>query len=158
MPNHVHLIIFIRKLSVETPIYRVSGNWILEWDTINGCLYENKQHKGTINGCLYENKQHKDTINGCLYDNLNWWSLMKNKNLMLHKYHIWFMIRKLKWKTTFLIHRFVNREENIFFAWQPNYYDRIIRNEDELQRIRKYILENPIKWEIDKNNTENIFM
>jgi REP element-mobilizing transposase RayT len=26
MPNHVHLIIFIRKLSVETPIYRVSGN------------------------------------------------------------------------------------------------------------------------------------
>ncbi|NUJ97323.1 hypothetical protein HGA92_00875 [Candidatus Gracilibacteria bacterium] len=42
--------------------------------------------------------------------------------------------------------------------WQSNYYDRIIRNEDELQRIRKYIIENPLKWEFDKNNTENLFM
>ncbi|MDD5770480.1 MAG: transposase [Candidatus Gracilibacteria bacterium] len=42
--------------------------------------------------------------------------------------------------------------------WQPNYYDRIIRNEDELKKIRKYILENPLKWEFDQNNDENIFI
>jgi len=53
----------------------------------------------------------------------------------------------------------INKSQNkIFFAWQPNYYDRIIRNEDELQRIRKYIIENPLKWELDKDNTENLFM
>ncbi|MDF1498126.1 MAG: transposase [Patescibacteria group bacterium] len=42
--------------------------------------------------------------------------------------------------------------------WQKNYYDRIIRNEKELDKIRKYILENPLKWELDKNNLENLFM
>jgi REP element-mobilizing transposase RayT len=34
--------------------------------------------------------------------------------------------------------------------WQRGYYDRIIRNEGELIKIRKYILENPMKWELDE--------
>jgi putative transposase len=34
--------------------------------------------------------------------------------------------------------------------WQRNYYERIIRNENELNKIRKYIIENPLKWEDDK--------
>ncbi len=42
--------------------------------------------------------------------------------------------------------------------WQRNYYDRIIRNEKELDKIKKYIFENPLKWELDKNNPENLFM
>ena len=36
--------------------------------------------------------------------------------------------------------------------WQRNYFDRIIRNEDELNRIREYILYNPLKWQLDKEN------
>ena len=42
--------------------------------------------------------------------------------------------------------------------WQRNYYDRIIRNEKELDKIRKYVFENPLKWKLDKNNPENLFM
>jgi REP element-mobilizing transposase RayT len=34
--------------------------------------------------------------------------------------------------------------------WQPNYYDHIIRDEAEYNRIRTYIIENPQKWEQDK--------
>jgi REP element-mobilizing transposase RayT len=41
------------------------------------------------------------------------------------------------------------------FAWQLRFYDRIIRNEKELDKIRKYIFENPLKWEFDRNNPEN---
>lgn len=37
-------------------------------------------------------------------------------------------------------------------VWQRNYYERIIRNEDELARIRQYILDNPAKWPEDPNN------
>ncbi len=33
--------------------------------------------------------------------------------------------------------------------WQSRFFDRIIRNDQELQRIRKYILDNPLRWEID---------
>ena len=43
------------------------------------------------------------------------------------------------------------------FAWQPGYYDRIIRDEKELYNIRKYIEQNPLKWYCEKDNSENIF-
>ena len=38
----------------------------------------------------------------------------------------------------------------IFPVWQRNYYDHIIRNEQDLHRIRKYIQNNPLKWELDE--------
>lgn len=50
------------------------------------------------------------------------------------------------------------RQIDISFQWQRNYYERIIRSENELNQIRKYIIENPPKWETDKNNAENLFM
>ena len=34
-------------------------------------------------------------------------------------------------------------------VWQKNYFDRVIRNEDELNRIREYIIYNPAKWAKD---------
>jgi REP element-mobilizing transposase RayT len=34
--------------------------------------------------------------------------------------------------------------------WQRNYYEHIIRNEQELNKIRDYIINNPMKWESDK--------
>jgi len=39
--------------------------------------------------------------------------------------------------------------------WQRNYFDRIVRDEDELKRIREYIIYNPLKWESDKENPAN---
>ncbi|RQW86264.1 MAG: transposase [Geobacter sp.] len=36
--------------------------------------------------------------------------------------------------------------------WQKNYYEHVIRNEDELNRIRKYIVDNPTQWEFDREN------
>ena len=38
--------------------------------------------------------------------------------------------------------------------WQRNYYDRIIRD-DELNRIREYIIYNPLKWDLDNDNPQN---
>lgn len=34
--------------------------------------------------------------------------------------------------------------------WQRNYYEHIIRNKIEYQRIVKYIENNPLKWIEDK--------
>ncbi|MCK4591435.1 MAG: hypothetical protein KAT86_06745 [Candidatus Latescibacteria bacterium] len=36
--------------------------------------------------------------------------------------------------------------------WQRNYYEHIIRNEDQLNSIREYIHLNPLKWELDREN------
>lgn len=38
--------------------------------------------------------------------------------------------------------------------WQRNYYEHIIRNENELNRIREYIVSNPKKWEFDRENPD----
>ncbi|WP_273209923.1 transposase [Runella zeae] len=37
------------------------------------------------------------------------------------------------------------------FAWQPKFYDRIIRNEQELYNIQNYIINNPKNWKDDEN-------
>jgi len=38
--------------------------------------------------------------------------------------------------------------------WQRNYFERIIRDGDELNRVREYISENPARWETDGENPE----
>jgi putative transposase len=35
-------------------------------------------------------------------------------------------------------------------VWQRGYYERVVRNEDELNRIRQYIAENPLRWSEDE--------
>ncbi len=40
--------------------------------------------------------------------------------------------------------------------WQRNYYEHIIRNESELNRIVEYIISNPSNWFDDENNPLNV--
>jgi len=39
--------------------------------------------------------------------------------------------------------------------WQRNYWEHVVRNEPELTRIREYIQNNPIRWELDKLHPDN---
>jgi len=41
-------------------------------------------------------------------------------------------------------------------AWQPKFYDRIIRSERELHRTAAYIESNPAKWEEDEFYNEEV--
>ena len=40
-------------------------------------------------------------------------------------------------------------------VWQRNYYEHIIRNDDELNQMREYISQNPLQWELDEENPRN---
>jgi len=42
------------------------------------------------------------------------------------------------------------------FAWQPRFYDHIIRNEKSLQKIRFYIHHNAKKWEDDEYHPDKL--
>jgi putative transposase len=47
----------------------------------------------------------------------------------------------------------INKTQNQFrFAWQPRFYEHIIRDTKSLERIRHYIINNPINWHSDRNN------
>ena len=39
-------------------------------------------------------------------------------------------------------------------VWQRNYYEHVIRNDDELTRIREYIANNPFQWSLDRENPQ----
>jgi len=63
------------------------------------------------------------------------------------------IVRQFK---TFSARRVNQKRQMIGYpVWQRGYYDRIIHNEQELYEIRKYIRNNPSKWELDNENPDN---
>jgi len=40
-------------------------------------------------------------------------------------------------------------------VWQRGYYERVIRNERELSAVRRYIVYNPLRWELDPEHPAN---
>ncbi|MEZ0539390.1 transposase [Fibrella arboris] len=48
--------------------------------------------------------------------------------------------------------------QHLAFGWQPRFYERVIRNQNELDRIRTYIENNPNKWNQERDNPENLYM
>jgi REP element-mobilizing transposase RayT len=57
------------------------------------------------------------------------------------------IIRGFKSATTSRVRRLSGTATRV---WQTQYYDHIIRDEDDLHRIREYIVYNPFKWELDR--------
>jgi REP element-mobilizing transposase RayT len=44
------------------------------------------------------------------------------------------------------------------FGWQVRFYDHIIRDDKSLDNIRQYIVNNPLKWELEQETPENLWM
>lgn len=40
--------------------------------------------------------------------------------------------------------------------WQRNYFEHVIRHEEELNRVREYIAANPVRWSEDGNNPNQV--
>lgn len=56
------------------------------------------------------------------------------------------------------VKRYCNKNNLEYFSWQSRFHDRIIRDEEELNRIREYVRNNPSRWELDRNNQDNLFI
>ena len=64
------------------------------------------------------------------------------------------VVAYFKYKSTKSINKF--QDTSGCRLWQRNYYEHIIRNEDDLNRIREYIIYNPVQWITDPENPENV--
>lgn len=42
---------------------------------------------------------------------------------------------------------------NVYDVWQRNYWEHIIRNENDYHRIAEYIINNPKQWDNDQLKT-----
>ncbi len=63
------------------------------------------------------------------------------------------MVAYFKYQSTKLINA-MNRTPGDRF-WQRNYYEHIIRDDKDLDNIREYIANNPFKWLIEKEISNN---
>lgn len=50
------------------------------------------------------------------------------------------------------VSRRANRELNLTSIWQRNYYEHILRDRSDLERIANYIASNPMNWDNDEEN------
>ncbi len=66
------------------------------------------------------------------------------KNPMFHE-NISRIIRWYKGRCSFEMRKICAN-----FAWQPRFYDHIIRNAQSFETIQNYITNNPMNWEKDK--------
>jgi putative transposase len=66
--------------------------------------------------------------------------------------------RILQWFKTMTTNEYIRNVERNGWQpfngklWQRNYYERVIRNDNELNRARQYIIDNPAKWDTDEEN------
>jgi putative transposase len=72
-----------------------------------------------------------------------------NKSVINHAPMLGQIIRAFKARCAYGINKFRNSPG--MPVWQRNYYERVIRNEQELNKTRVYITDNPFKWTEDEN-------
>ena len=84
--------------------------------------------------------------------------LQKNNNLIKNKIDFSQLANKSTQTISLAVKLFKSsvkqycNKNNLIFAWQSRFHDRIIRNEREYFAIKHYIQDNPKNWEKDRNN------
>jgi hypothetical protein len=122
-------------------------------DKYNTLSYDEKLHDVSLcDETLYHVIDYKETL---YHETLRATSLQSEivkdgvsrqfmKSIVPKKGSLAAVIRSYKSAVT----KFAN-ENKILFSWQTRYFDHIVHNADEFQRIYKYIEENPLKWSND---------
>jgi len=109
------------------------GDFVVMLNHIHGILILDKPHNSDADA--------NDTVETRLIASLQGpGGFAGNKNPMFHN-NISRIIRWYKGRCSFEI-----RKIHADFAWQPRFYDHVIRNYTAYQRISNYIVNNPINW------------
>jgi REP element-mobilizing transposase RayT len=151
MPNHVHGIIIINR-ECRDLIHQVPIDNFIKNNNV-GLMNQapTKNHSIDKKGCLMNQAPTKNhapaksqisKMNQTQNKTKNW-ILMQNSKRTVGK-----IIRYFKAKTAKIVH------DKFFpsFQWQRNYYEHTVRSARELSSIREYIINNPIKWALDREN------
>lgn len=121
MPNHVHLIVYIRDSICR--------------DALNASVKNafNASVRNTLNASVNNQTNNNEDARSASLQRFG----PQSKNLGS-------IIRGIKSSVT----KFA-RQNGIPFMWQSRYHDHIIRNQDEKNKIGIYIEQNPLRWEYD---------
>jgi REP element-mobilizing transposase RayT len=143
MPNHIHGIVIIRDLDENIKA---------------GDTRKNKFMVGATGGSPNDNRQsHKLEPRATGQSPLPASDLMgqpkSDRPTGPRRKSLSSFVAGFKSSVTIRINRMNDTPGKSF--WQRNYYEHVIRDEVALQKYRNYIMENPLRWAIDKENPEN---
>ncbi|MBU1963380.1 hypothetical protein KKA57_02495 [Patescibacteria group bacterium] len=154
MPNHLHVI--IRIFWNDNPLYwktSYDGGFLcsdgktgddggfLCRDAINRVSTQKTSLPKTQKTSRGQNSKSTGGITGM-------------HNPMLQPHSLSNFVRSFKAKCT----NQIRKTHLPLFQWQPRFYEHIIRNDFDLMRIQKYIIKNPAKWGLDRNNKIGLWM
>ena len=126
MPNHIHGILIIKDInnSFNVKTHPAERDASKDQKNINGALSDRKRDAAC---CVFTLKKEPN------------FALPKSGSLSV-------IIRSFKSAVT------KNCRKNGFtqFEWLPRFYEHIIRSERYLEKIRQYIVKNPVKWKMDE--------
>ena len=104
-----------------------------------------------------ENSRNNDFIKNNHID----WNIFRTgfKPVPTRSYHTkkhW-LSEIIRWFKTFSSRNINNNIKNKYaFSWQRSFFDMIIKNDEQLNKARQYIINNPLKWNLDENNPKNL--
>ncbi|WP_460502695.1 transposase [Hymenobacter agri] len=49
------------------------------------------------------------------------------------------------------------KQRGLEFGWQSRFHDRVVRNDVELEKIQRYIADNPVRWKHEQFAEEGLF-
>ena len=134
MPNHLHLIVFIvETVHAPSPQKPSKGNP----ETVHAPSSQtqnNNEISETVHApSLQLNRWKNDTVD----EEMQFISKQKKRLPVA--------IGNMKSAVT----HFAN-QNGLYFAWQPRFYDRIVRDQPEMNRIASYIQNNVANWKDDE--------
>jgi REP element-mobilizing transposase RayT len=141
MPNHVHYIIKIVKFVVRAGSPRPSS-------TVQGSPRPSSSAQESPRPFPGSESPHPNIENNQKFLKGAWEQRSHTIDNRSKKWTLGQMIAYFKYKSTKQINEL--RKMPGFSIWQRGFYDRLIRNDAELNKIRQYILDNPKNWDIDK--------
>lgn len=131
MPNHVHGIIIIKKTDETGPTSSVlpglSAMPVASMTPVSPVETQNFASQRSIPISQSVSKSQPSTKFGPQSKNIA--SIIRGFKIGVTKFAI---------------------NNKITFKWQPRFYDHIIRDENDLNRIRQYIMDNPWNWNEDE--------
>jgi putative transposase len=133
MPNHIHGILIIKQ--------------IREGDAMNPRTQEEDamNPRTQEEDAMNPQTQEEDAMNRVSTSQRG--GVTGLFNPMLSKNSLSKIVRWYKGRCSFEINQIYQG-----FGWQERFHDNIIRNEFALDRIRQYIINNPINWECDREH------
>ena len=123
MPNHFHCIVENIPLSDKK----------LKSDAHVGTPLRGCPENGHLENMHPEYGKNNQKYNATIGDAIGWFKTMTTNEYIRG-------VKKYNWE------RFNKK------LWQRNYWEHIIRNEAEYNRIADYIIDNPQQWDNDKLN------